>query len=129
MSRYSHLIFSDSELKYGSGNLVTSGKISDLLPGFDPKGFDAMMTIKEGQMRGFTFAFYKSNERSGWTPTGYTRIKHVNEFKKKAVNVFPKDGFDAVLHNRDLTNPMMIGMRGKMVRKLQFIFKEYIVSQ
>ena len=75
-----------------------------------------MVTIKEGELRGNVFAFYNNQMMSGWSSvSGYIRVKHTNHFKKNIVTSLPQNGFQTVFHNRDINNPLLIGLNGKKV--------------
>lgn len=104
-----------SGLKFGSGSLVLSGPITELLPGFKPKGFMEMVTVKEGPMRGHNYAFYNDGSVMVWRPPGWLKAKQNIAFPKKKIEGLPKNGFVAALHRRDVEHPFLIGLSGKKV--------------
>ncbi|CAG2114305.1 unnamed protein product, partial [Medioppia subpectinata] len=113
-------------LRYGSGVLMASGSTDKLLPNFDSNGLTSMATIQEGQLRGYVFAFYKSQMMSGWSPSGYVRVKHTNQFKKSLTPSLPKNGFETVFHNRDIKDPLLIGLNGDKVYYYKIVKNSFI---
>ena len=102
-------------LKFGSGTLVASGKVTDLLPGFKSKGFMEMVTVKEGPMRGHNYGFYNDGSVMVWRPSGWLKVQHNIAFPKTKIKGLPKNGFVAALHRRDVEHPLLIGLSGEKV--------------
>ncbi|XP_054166895.1 uncharacterized protein LOC128964333 [Oppia nitens] len=102
-------------LRYGSGNMIVSGLTKQLLPDFQIKDFRTALIVKEGDMRGHVYAFYKDRTVSAWSPNGLYKIRHSLMFNRYPVHGLPVGGLSAVIDNRNPNNPMLIGFQGKQV--------------
>lgn len=66
-------------------------------------------------MRGHVFAFYDNQDRAGWMPTASDQREHKKEFGRTPVEDLPEKGFVAVMHNREIRTPFVIGFHNEEV--------------
>ncbi|XP_054166490.1 uncharacterized protein LOC128963963 [Oppia nitens] len=127
------LIFKDDKfyvmenLRYGSGTLLASGLTNKLFPNFDDKNFTSMLSIKEGELRGNMFAFYNNQMTSGWRTSGWFTAKTENYQKKTPIKSLPINGFQTVFHNRNINNPLLVGLDGKKVYYYKVVNKTFVM--
>jgi hypothetical protein len=105
------LLFCLKDLRYGSGVLKSHGLIKSLYRGFELSGFKSFVSIKEGWIRGYVYEFLENQYQVSWSPDPDRKLV----FRKKPWILMPTQGFSATLHNRNLANPMLIGLNGDMV--------------
>jgi len=90
------------------GKLTKTGLTKDLWQGFEPN-VTAIMTCKEGYRRGYSYQYYGKTNWSSWD-LNYKPV----ESNQPWIDLAP-NGLKAVLHNRNVSDPVMIGLEGSDV--------------